>query len=350
MDTLVAEHRLDRFPAEFEKNVWHDFDRRFVTIVFSSWLTIYALAVVLGNLEYDSSVFYDKAREDYLRLIREAPAARLLDPAVAEPETDETMSGPAEDILPVKDTGVATEDIRQGADQKPSAVEMINQRRSGGAQREAIRRQMESEVAGVGVLALLSAGGGGGTGEAVLEGLDGSGSGTGDLEVVLAGVGGLATLGDRRQHTVLDQRGGGRVTGSAGVEELLSGLGGAGSAHIERKGSIRLVLENAGISGNAAGSAARSQEEISRIITGHTAAVEYCYKKETKLNPNLAGYILVEFSIGSNGRVKNAQVIQSSLQSPVVESCITRRIKGWRFKPIGRDAGDVVVRQKYIFG
>ena len=352
MNSLVAEYRLDRFPAEFEKNVWQDFDRRFVTIIFSSWLTVYTLAVVLGNLEYDSSLWSDRAREDYLRMIRETSTVRFLDPAIAEPESDETMSGPDTDVFPPAAVDPSGVDERAGADQRPSAVEMINQRRSSGAQREATRRQMETEVAGVGVLALLSAGGGGGgSGEAILDGLDGSGSGKGDLEQILSGVGRLASAGDRREHTVLHQRvGSERITGSAGVEELLSGLGSAGSMNIERKGSIRLVMAMEGISGSETGRALRSQDEISGIIGGHTAAVEYCYKKEAKLNPNLAGFILVEFVIAANGRVKGARIIQSSLQSQVVEGCITGRIRGWRFKPISNNAGDVVVRQKYIFG
>ena len=86
------------------------------------------------------------------------------------------------------------------------------------------------------------------------------------------------------------------------------------------------------------------------MINSHNDAIEYCYKKEAKLNPNLKGDVLVEFTIQFNGRVRSVRVIQSSLRSKKVESCISGRIRGWRFKPIDRSEGDVKVRQKYIFG
>jgi TonB family protein len=59
---------------------------------------------------------------------------------------------------------------------------------------------------------------------------------------------------------------------------------------------------------------------------------------------------MVEFTIAYNGRVTGAKVLNSSLRSKKVESCIVGRIRGWRFKPIDRAEGDVRVRQKYIFG
>ena len=59
---------------------------------------------------------------------------------------------------------------------------------------------------------------------------------------------------------------------------------------------------------------------------------------------------MVEFVIGYNGRVKNVRITKSSLRNKKVESCMTGRIRGWRFKPIDKREGDVTVRQKYIFG
>jgi TonB family protein len=144
--------------------------------------------------------------------------------------------------------------------------------------------------------------------------------------------------------------GGGRVTGSADVNELLSGVGSAGSANIGRKGSISMALETARVSGTGSKAANRSGDELSRVINSHNDAIEYCYKREAKLNPNLKGDILVEFIVGFNGRVKSVRITQSSLRNKKVESCISGRIRGWRFKPIDRKEGDVTVRQKYIFG
>ena len=140
------------------------------------------------------------------------------------------------------------------------------------------------------------------------------------------------------------------MTGSANVNELLSGVGSAGSANIGRKGSISMALDAARVSGKGSKTANRSSEELSRVINSHNDAVEYCYKREAKLNPNLKGDIIVEFVVGYNGRVKNVRITKSSLRNKKVESCMTGRIRGWRFKPIDKREGDVTVRQKYIFG
>ena len=213
-----------------------------------------------------------------------------------------------------------------------------------------LRRAMEQQVAGTGVLGLLSAGGSGGTGDAVADVLGEAGIGGGDLDAVLSGVGGLATATSGGQRTRLGSRGGGRVTGGADVNELLSGMGGGTSANIGRKGSIKMALDAARVSGKGSKAANRSSEEISRVINSHNDAVEYCFKRESKLNPNLQGDILVEFTIAYNGRVSQVRIVDSSLRNKQVESCITGRMRGWRFKPIDRTEGDVRVRQKYIFG
>jgi len=111
-----------------------------------------------------------------------------------------------------------------------------------------------------------------------------------------------------------------------------------------------MTLDAARVTGTGTKAANRSGEEISRTINTHNDAIEYCYKREAKLNPNLKGDIQLEFVIGYDGRVNAARVTQSTLQNKSVESCIISRARGWRFKPISQAEGDVTVRQKYIFG
>jgi len=94
----------------------------------------------------------------------------------------------------------------------------------------------------------------------------------------------------------------------------------------------------------------RSQAELSRVINKHNKAIEYCYKKETRNNPNLKGDLDVEFTIDYNGRVTAVRIVRSSMYSKNIEKCISGRIRGWRFKAIGFQKDDVKVRQKYIFG
>ena len=209
---------------------------------------------------------------------------------------------------------------------------------------------MEQAVSGTGILGVLSAGGGGGTGDAVVDVLGGAAGGTGDLDAVLSGVGGLATASSAGQRTRLGSRGGGRASGSADINDLIGGIGSVGSKSIGRSGSIKMALDNARVSGSGTKAANRSSEEISRVINSHNDAVEFCYKREARINPNLKGDLIIEFIIGWNGRIVSSKIVNSSIKSKNIANCVKGRIRSWRFKPINKNEGNVTVRQKYIFG
>jgi TonB family protein len=314
-------------------------------IMLSSWIFVYGIAILLGAIDYDQDALAAKVRQNYLDKFYQAQIVETI-----VQEEDDTGEGigdeeeaEEEDVRAERDKG------RTAETRGPSAKEIANQRRAAAAQRGAARREMEQQIAGTGVLGLLSASGGGGSGDAVVDVLGDAGAGTGDLGEVLSGVGGLAEATSSGQRSRLGSRGGGRVDGSADVNELLSGIGTSGSANIGRQGSIKMALDDASVSGKGSKSANRGGEELSRVINSHNDAIEYCYKKEAKLNPNLKGDIQIEFTVGYNGRVKGVQVIRSSLRNKSVENCISGRIRGWRFKSIDKSEGDVKVRQKYIF-
>ena len=341
-------YRLAGFPREFERNILEDLDKRFYAILLISWAFVYSIAIIMGNTEYDLDALNAKARENYLQKFYQA---EIIEPIDTIEEDDSGLAMGEEQAEEQSDERAERDRGRQGEARGPSAREVAEARRAAAAARSAARRQMQQEVSGTGVLGVLSAGGGGGSGDAVADVLgDAGGAGLGDLNAVLSGVGGLATASSGGQRTRLGSRGGGRVTGSADVGELLSGVGTAGSANIGRKGSIEMALDAARVSGSGTKSANRSGDELSRIINSHNDAIEYCYKRESKLDPNLKGDIMVEFVIAFNGRVTNVKITNSSLRNKQVENCIIGRIRGWRFKPISKAEGDVTVRQKYIFG
>jgi TonB family protein len=90
-------------------------------------------------------------------------------------------------------------------------------------------------------------------------------------------------------------------------------------------------------------------EDIALVITNHNDAIEHCYKRESRINPNLKGEVSVAFIISYSGRVIKLQIVESTLRNKKVENCITSRIRGWRFQPLDKKEGDVAVAQKYIF-
>jgi TonB family protein len=338
------------FPREFERNIWEELDKRFYTILISSIVVVYAFLLLLSSREYDMSLHDAKARENYLQKFYQAALVTTEEVQTTEEEGLSTDEGTQEEKV---DARAQRDQGRQAEARGQSAREIAEGRRAAAAARGAARRDMESQIGGTGVLGVLSAGGGAGTGDAVADVLGeaaGGGLGAGDLESVLSGVGGLATATSAGQRTRVGSAGGGRATGAADVGELLSGIGSAGSASVGRKGTIQMTLDAARVTGTGTKASNRSGEEISRNINTHNDAIEYCYKREAKLNPNLKGDVLVEFIIGFDGRVSSARVTQSTLQNKTVESCIISRVRGWRFKPISQAEGDVTVKQKYIFG
>jgi hypothetical protein len=278
-----------------------------------------------------------------MKMLEEYPVSKIIEPADTKPV----------EVINIDNANVINSDERTQSDvvegQGPSAVEMIEKRRANEAARSAARKQMESEVGQTGILGVLSSGTSSGLGTPAVDAFISTETGSGNLEDIISEVDGLATAQGNRERTRLGNRSGGRVTHAASVNELLSGIGPAGSTSIGRKGSISIALESPRVSGSGSNTMYRSTEEISKVISKHNAAIEYCYKRETKLNPNLKGNILVEFVIGMNGRVKRVHILSSTISSPVMIQCMVDRIRGWRFAPVTNDTGDVTVKQKYIF-
>jgi TonB family protein len=336
--------RLTVFPKEFERNIWEDLDKRFYIILFSCWIFVYSICIFLGMKEYSEADLQESIRKRYLKEFYEA---EIIEPIVIEEEEGGPGIGEEEEK---KDERAERDRGRTDETRGQSAAERAQARRAAAAARGAARSRMEAQIAGSGILGVLSAGGIGGSGDAVIDVLGSAGGGVGDLDAVLSSVGGLATASSAGQRSRLGSRGSGRATGSADVTDLIQGVGSVGSASIGRKGSIRLAIGDATVSGRGSKAANRASDEILRVINSHTDAINYCYKREAKLNPNLKGTVTVEFVINFNGRVGNVRIISNSTNNKKFESCIINKIRLWRFKEIDRREGNVTTRTKFIFG
>ncbi len=340
--------RLVGFPKEFERHVWEELDKRFYIILLVSWLFVFTIITILGSSDWEQKQLNEQIRQRYLQKFYQA---EIVEPVIDQPQ-DETGVGIGEEPEQEapKDERAKRDAGKTAETRGRSAKEIAQARRAAASQRSSARQKMEQAVAGVGVLGVLSAGGSGGSGSAVVDVLgDVSAGGAGNLENVLSNVGGLATASSAGARTRLGSRGGGRKTGSADISDLMTGVAVGGSKSIGRQGGINLSLDDARVSGKGSRSANRSGDAISTVINSHNDAIEHCYKREAKLNPNLKGDVQIEFIISWNGRVKNSRILRSSLRNKNVENCIKNRIRSWRFKPIDKREGDVTVRQKYIF-
>ena len=101
-----------------------------------------------------------------------------------------------------------------------------------------------------------------------------------------------------------------------------------------------------GDDGDAVVTGGLDRDQIAEVIARNLGQITYCYEQGLQRQPNLAGRVSVRFQIGGQGRVSTARVSHSSVRSAQVESCITSKLKTWKFP---RPQGGVTVAVTYPF-
>ncbi len=150
---------------------------------------------------------------------------------------------------------------------------------------------------------------------------------------------------------------GGRTTKGGGISGAISDLGATTTKNMTRTSGY-IVSSLAPISDDgkeiqmgALSSGARDIDEVNTIVQAHSPAIQYCYEREVRRNPDLKGKVVVRFTILPNGTVTKAKIISSSLNSQSVERCILSRISRWDdFGAIDPSLGNATFRQVYTFG
>ncbi len=78
---------------------------------------------------------------------------------------------------------------------------------------------------------------------------------------------------------------------------------------------------------DGAGGAARSEEEIRKIMEQHKGAIYSIYNRALRQNPALQGKMVVKIVIDPSGRIVDASLVSSELGDSALESKILQRIK-----------------------
>lgn len=159
------------------------------------------------------------------------------------------------------------------------------------------------------------------------------------------GFGGLGLHGAGRGGGGVSERG----IGLANVGTAGRGGGGRGGTSYGR-GASDLGERSAAVPkivpGNPTVQGSLDREIIRRVVRQHRQEIRNCYEQELQKNRNLAGRVMVRFTIQPNGSVANAIVRESSLNNATVESCMTRRIQRWVF-PEPKGGGIVIVNYPF---
>jgi TonB family protein len=346
-DQINLDELLD--VARYKKSWKDNIDRRFVSIFLVSLFFNIILVMYLSHLPLEITTEYArKIQEHYARFIYEK------EPEPAEEETQQP------EMLGMEE-GAKKEQAKAGAGKGEAgpgkgAGEPAGQA-AARARREAHRKstqEIAQEVSSKGVLGLLTGTGSAARGEEVADILGELGGGASEnLDEVLSGISGIKSSGQPSGGKGRGKGGarGSRVTGGGGgIGDMVAALTQAQTREVGKR-TQKLVVSQSSVKAEGGKSAGRRPEDVLAVINSHRAAIEYCYQRALRRNPNLRGKISVRFVIRPDGSVKDVKIISSTLNDPRVERCIVAKIRSWRdFGPIDPSKGDAVFRQDFIFG
>jgi len=140
-----------------------------------------------------------------------------------------------------------------------------------------------------------------------------------------------------------------QLTGIAGLEKD-SGGGeggvGAGSPKIKfKEGETSAPIVYTGV---ASVSGELDKETVRRYIQTKMDQIRWCYQQEVQKNPDLAGQIVLQWTIAPTGKVVGVSVSSSTMNNQSVEQCIVSRVGTWVF-PSPKGGGAVKVTYPFIF-
>lgn len=138
---------------------------------------------------------------------------------------------------------------------------------------------------------------------------------------------------------------GGNIKGAGGYGTKGKGGGQAGYGQLSLVGSSGTDLIPLGKEAIINGGLDR--DLIAAVIQRNMGQVRFCYERGLQSDPKLSGRVAVRFTIGADGRVKVADVGNTTLHSKLVEDCILLRLKSWKF-PLPEGGLDVKVSYPFM--
>ncbi|RKH05539.1 TonB family protein [Corallococcus sp. CA053C] len=308
-------------PPELKGSAWRTVDRLFFGIL-ATMLVLYVGSVALiasRPTPVEAEVALDQLEDRFVRAIIPPQP-----PAKEEP----------------KDTGSTPEakpEEKKPTEKKPTTASTTP---APAASAEERRKQLETRVAGTGILKVLGASGSGGVIADLLSNGVGSTNVAEALQGAQAGGGALAVgAGGNGLGTIQGDTGG----RAAGID--VKGTTGVGAVDTGRKQTVKVPQVADAVP--EVDSSEVKPKDLARFIQRMKSSIQRCYEKELKRDPTLKGRVMVRFNLKPDGRAGNIEVDESTLGSEGVSSCIITTIRGWKF-PF-QPSDDVPVSYPFIF-
>jgi TonB family protein len=144
---------------------------------------------------------------------------------------------------------------------------------------------------------------------------------------------------DARSERNLITSAAGRTSGGINTANMARGFGG-GAGAIGTHTSTQ-VSHGAGLDPNSggrvqrtgtSGKASRAREEVEIVFDRNKGALYALYGRALREQPELAGKVVLEFTIAPTGEITMCRVVSSELNDPELEKKIVARVRQIRFK------------------
>ena len=137
------------------------------------------------------------------------------------------------------------------------------------------------------------------------------------------------------------------IQGIPGVKTTGRGSGnsGYGTGGLGSHAGVKLV-----VGGNEATfSGSIDREAIRRVVKSNENVIQKCYERSLDKKRDISGRVVIEFTIGEQGRVLGAKVANNELgDDGSVGNCIVLRLREWKFPEPPTDQ-EVTVKYPFIF-
>jgi outer membrane biosynthesis protein TonB len=230
------------------------------------------------------------------------------------------------------------------------------------------RNQIDQQVANAGILAILSTNSANAAEGTVQDIIGANSEASKDYDRVFNSIDQMVSKGDIGRNQDGSGKGTGqgtnrtaikgeRTTKGGRIKTSISGIAPSGAGDMSRSsGFIAAEITPISSGGNeidmkVLNIGARNVNQVKAVVQAHTQAIEYCYQRERKRQPDLKGKISVRFTILPSGKVKDPKILSSTIKNSNIERCILSRISRWDdFGDIAPSEGNASFRQIYSFG
>jgi TonB family protein len=295
-----------RLPPSLRASALSGLDGLFAALVAACFLCHAAMVLYLRTVDWPRHADPERVPDAFVRMVVRPPAPR---PPAAAPAA-------APDEPPAREAAAPAR-ARARRDPAPAPPAALSDDR---------RRALAEKARATGLLAVL---GRLGDEPGALADLLRGGAADRDQAEALRDVGGVSVATDAPAlRSLLRAPAGGRV---ASITDLRGGAEIARAARVEGPAERRVppVLRHEPPVVDGPLDPAR----LARDVRARLAALRACYERALKSNPQLAGKILVRFTVTPAGTVTGAAVDEDTIGDAGLRACLLAVIARWRFPP-----------------